>query len=81
MEITFSIRRMKPTYNMRSITILPLTFFYKHIFSPVLNEIKPFDGIEYPYFEMLALNISIFTALSFIVLVLENMFQSQLSAY
>ena len=37
----------------------PTNPFYKHMFSPILDEIKPFDRIEYPYSKMLGLKISI----------------------
>ena len=66
MGIAFLIRRMKSNVQYKEYNITPIDPSYKHMFPPIFDEIKPFDRIEDPYSEMLALKVSIFISLPFV---------------
>ena len=66
MGTTFSIRRMKSNVQYKEYNIAPTDPSYKYMFPPTFDEIKPFDRIEYPYSEMLALKVSTFITFSFV---------------
>ena len=66
MGTIFPIRWMKSNVQYEEYNNTPTDTFYKHMFPLVLDEIKLFDRIEYPYSKILALKVSIFISLLFV---------------